>query len=272
MKTKLIIVFALLVNSVYAQNFKGIVTDSETHTALVDVAVFLETENATYHTNEMGVFVIPNLVVPSKIKITAIGYETLEATITTSESQTFKLTPTHSVRLKEVAVNSGISSQYKQISKMDIKMRGVNNSQEVLRIVPGLFIGQHQGGGKSEQIFIRGFDSDHGTDISLTADGIPINLVSQAHGQGYADAHFIIPETIGTVDFKKGTYYAEKGNFNTAGYVDFKTQNTISQNILKLEGGMFNTARIMGMFDILSEKQKAKQQSWYVATEYNYSD
>ncbi len=141
-----------------------------------------------------------------------------------------------------------------------------------MRIVPGLFIGQHQGGGKAEQIFIRGFDCDHGTDISLNVDGMPINMVSHAHGQGYADAHFIIPETIEAIDFKKGSYYAEKGNFNTAGFVDFKTANSIDQNLVKLEGGMFNSKRIVGLFNLLNDTQKAKQQSWYVASEYNYSD
>jgi outer membrane cobalamin receptor len=71
-------------------------------------------------------------------------------------------------------------------------------------MVPGLFIGQHAGGGKSEQIFLRGFDLDHGTDIRLTVDGIPVNMVSHAHGQGYADLHFVIPEMVEGVDFKKG--------------------------------------------------------------------
>jgi len=111
-------------------------------------------------------------------------------------------------------------------------MRGVNNSQEILRLVPGLFIGQHQGGGKAEQIFLRGFDCDHGTDVSLNVDGMPINMVSHAHGQGYADAHFIIPETIESIDFKKGAYYAEKGNFDTGGFVDLKPPILFS-NMLK---------------------------------------
>ncbi|MEJ0080580.1 MAG: Plug domain-containing protein [Puia sp.] len=65
-------------------------------------------------------------------------------------------------------------------------LRDVSNSQEILRLVPGLFIGQHQGGGKAEQIFLRGFDCDHGTDVSLNTDNMPINMVSHAHGQGYA--------------------------------------------------------------------------------------
>ena len=151
-------------------------------------------------------------------------------------------------------------------------MRGVTNSQEVLRIVPGLFIGQHQGGGKAEQIFLRGFDCDHGTDIALFADGIPVNLVSHAHGQGYADSHFIIPETIGDVIFKKGPYYAERGDLCTSGFVNFNTRNSLDTNVVRLEGGMFNTYRALGMFNLLNKEQKRKGQSWYVASEYRYTD
>ncbi|HRN45176.1 MAG TPA: Plug domain-containing protein, partial [Flavobacterium sp.] len=104
------------------------------------------------------------------------------------------------------------------ISKIDLETTPVNSSQEILRKVPGLFIGQHAGGGKAEQIFLRGFDIDHGTDITISVDGMPVNMVSHAHGQGYADLHFIIPETVEKIDFGKGTYYANKGDFATAGY------------------------------------------------------
>jgi len=87
------------------------------------------------------------------------------------------------------------------ISNIDLQTNPVNNSQELLRKVPGLFIGQHAGGGKAEQIFLRGFDIDHGTDINISVDGMPVNMVSHAHGQGYADLHFLIPETVEKIDF-----------------------------------------------------------------------
>ncbi len=101
---------------------------------------------------------------------------------------------------------------------------------------------------------------------------MPVNMVSHAHGQGYADTHFIIPETIGYVNFKKGPYYAEKGDFSTTGYVDYHTMDVLPINTVKLEGGMFHTFRLLGMFNLLDEKAKARQQSWYVATEYRYTD
>jgi outer membrane cobalamin receptor len=150
-------------------------------------------------------------------------------------------------------------------------MRGINNSQEVLRMVPGLFIGQHAGGGKAEQIFLRGFDLDHGTDINIAVDGMPVNMVSHAHGQGYADLHFVIPELVDNVTFKKGTYYAEKGNFTTTGFVDFKTLNALQNNSVKVEAGMFSTYRTIAMLNLLDKKTIAKGQSWYVAGEYMYT-
>ena len=146
-------------------------------------------------------------------------------------------------------------------------MRAINNTQEALRLVPGLFIGQHAGGGKAEQMFLRGFDLDHGTDISISVDGMPVNMVSHAHGQGYADLHFVIPELIGNANFKKGLYHPEKGNFATTGYVDFNTIDRLSANSIKLEAGQFNTFRTVGMMNLLGGKAIKKDQSAYIATE-----
>ena len=130
------------------------------------------------------------------------------------------------ISLDEVVISPKVNA-LNMISHIDIQINPVNSSQDILRQVPGLFIGQHAGGGKAEQIFLRGFDLDHGTDISITADGLPVNMVSHAHGQGYADLHFVIPETIENIDFGKGPYYADKGNFNTSGYVNFKTKQRV---------------------------------------------
>ncbi|MEP7277266.1 MAG: TonB-dependent receptor [Bacteroidota bacterium] len=177
-----------------------------------------------------------------------------------------------SIELSSVTISAHAGDQYKPISRADIAMRGVNNSQEVLRIIPGIVIGQHQGGGKAEQIFLLGFDADHGTDFRLEVDGLPINMVSHAHGQGFADSHFIIPETIQRVDFKKGLYSAAKGDFTTTGSVDFNTKNALTENTVKLEAGMFKTVRALAMFNLLNSKAKQKQQSWYLASEYRYSN
>lgn len=153
------------------------------------------------------------------------------------------------------------------ISKVDLKVNPVNSSQEVLRTVPGLFIAQHAGGGKAEQMFLRGFDIDHGTDINISVDGMPVNMVSHAHGQGYADLHFLQPETIESVDFDKGPYNMSKGDLATAGYVAFKTKDRMD-NEVSLEVGQFNTQRLRASFSFLDNPN----QSFYVSSSYLMSD
>ena len=166
------------------------------------------------------------------------------------------------------SANNGI---FKTISDLDIHLRPINNSQEVLRMVPGLFIGQHAGGGKSEQIFLRGFDIDHGTDINLTVDGIPVNMVSHAHGQGYADLHWVIPELIDKINFNKGPYFADKGNFTTAGFVEFKTKDYLENSFIKAEGGQFGTFRGITGINLIKPKQDRRNQSLFFAGEASFT-
>ena len=151
------------------------------------------------------------------VLISAIGYAAKQ--VNTSNSENILLARA-AFNLKEVVIAANTKNIYSTVSKIDLNQRPVNSAQEFLRYVPGLFIAQHQGGGKAEQIFLRGFDVDHGTDVKISVDGMPVNMPSHAHGQGYADLHFVIPELVKTIDYGKGSYYAEQGNFNTAGYVE----------------------------------------------------
>ena len=116
--------------------------------------------------------------------------------------------------------------------------------------MPGLFIGQHAGGGKAEQLFLRGFDLDHGTDVRLSVDGMPVNMVSHAHGQGYADLHFVIPELVQGLDFGKGPYAPEQGNLATAGWVNFRTRTALDSSFAKLEAGPYDTYRAVAAVDV----------------------
>jgi outer membrane cobalamin receptor len=145
----------------------------------------------------------------------------------------------------------------------------VKSSQEIVRKVPELFIGQNAISGKAEQIFLRAFDIDHGSDIAISVYGIPLNMVSHAHGQGYADLHFVIPEKVEKIDFGKGTYYASKGDFATTGYVTFQTKEKLDKSSISIETGQFNTLRTLGMFNLLGNQKK---QSAYIATEYILTD
>jgi TonB family protein len=106
----------------------------------------------------------------------------------------------------------------------EFRLRPVGSVADILRVTPGLLVVQHAGGGKANQYFLRGFDADHGTDVGLSIDGIPINMVSHAHGQGYSDTNFIIPELIDRVEITKGPYFAEQGDFATAGTINLVTK------------------------------------------------
>ena len=123
------------------------------------------------------------------------------------------------------------------ISQDDLKYRSRTQVSDILRQVPGLMVSQHAGGGKSDQYFIRGFDADHGTDIAIYADGVPVNMPSHGHGQGYADTHFLIPETIAAVDVHKGPYAARFGDFYTAGAMELSTLDRVDGPTLWIAGG-----------------------------------
>ncbi len=117
-----------------------------------------------------------------------------------------------------------------------------------MRLTPGLIIGQHHGGGKGDQILFRGFDSDHGTDFAVFVDGIPVNMVSHAHGQGYADLHWLIPETVERVEIYKGPYFPQLGDFATSGAMNIITKKRDKDSTLTLSGGSYNTQRYVGIF------------------------
>ena len=126
---------------------------------------------------------------------------------------------------------------------------------QVLRLIPGFIAVEHSGGaGKADQYFLRGFDADHGTDVAFFSDGMPINLRSHAHGQGYTDLNFIIPETIEGIDVHKGSYLPEYGDFATAGAVNFRTRETVKEGVVQSAGGQFDTQRHLLMFSPTKEK------------------
>jgi len=130
----------------------------------------------------------------------------------------------------------------------DLELRPTNTPSDVMRLTPGLIIGQHHGGGKADQILFRGFDSDHGTDFAVFIDGIPVNMVSHAHGQGYADLHWLIPETIERVEIYKGPYFVQLGDFATSGAMNIITKKKDKDSTLTLSGGSYNTQRYVGIF------------------------
>ncbi len=116
---------------------------------------------------------------------------------------------------------------------------------EVLEAVPGLLISQHSGEGKANQYYLRGFNLDHGTDFATSVAGIPVNMPSHAHGQGYSDLNFLIPELVSGVQYQKGPYSAEQGDFSTAGSANIHYVNALEKGIGRAGGGEQGFGRIL---------------------------
>ena len=254
----------------YSQaNVQGRVIDAVSRQPLEGATIGQREKNVAT-TDQYGQFSIKALAESSDLTVSYIGYRTATVSAVKGRETLIEMQP-DLVNMKDVVVlHSNSLSKFSTLAKIDLDLKPVRNTQELMRLVPGLFIAQHAGGGKAEQIFLRGFDNDHGTDIQVSIDGLPVNMVSHAHGQGYADAHFIIPETVNNIDFGTGPYYTQRGNFNTSGYVAFSTFNKIRQSMVQVEAGRFNTLRTVAMIDLL-RKNKDKQ-SAYVAGEFYYTD
>lgn len=114
---------------------------------------------------------------------------------------------------------------------------------EILEFVPGVIVTQHSGDGKANQYFLRGFNLDHGTDFATTVAGMPANMRTHAHGQGYTDLNFLIPELVERVDYRKGPYYAELGDFANAGAAQMKLFDRLPRGIATLTLGEHDFTR-----------------------------
>jgi outer membrane receptor protein involved in Fe transport len=140
------------------------------------------------------------------------------------------------------------------VGATEIQDRPILRAGEILETIPGVIITQHAGGGKANQYFLRGFNLDHGTDFAIFLDGMPLNLPSHAHGEGYADMNTVTPEFVERVDFQKGPYYANIGNYGSAGSTDVVFFKTLPQNFFKVEGGMYGYGRaVFGVSQKLGE-------------------
>jgi hypothetical protein len=264
------LVFLVLLSSVTAgaHEIRGKVFGTDKK-PLSGVGVYNNNSAAYTYSDDSGYFELGNSSVNDVITFYSLGYATFKLIIREAQlgSPVEIVLRESAVSLDQVVLTSKLNA-LNSIVAVDLNTQPVKSSQEILRKVPGLVIGQHAGGGKAEQLFLRGFDIDHGTDLAIAVDGIPVNLVSHAHGQGYSDLHFIIPETIENVNFEKGPYDINHGNFATAGNVELKTRKTIDANTIAMEVGQFNSLRGLGMIKLLDEEKS----NAYMATELVLTD
>ena len=135
------------------------------------------------------------------------------------------------------------SASQGNVGQEQLNYRPISRPGEILETVPGLIASQHSGEGKANQYYLRGFNLDHGTDFLTQIDGVPVNQVSNAHGQGWTDTNFLIPELIKTLSYQKGNYYAENGDFSSAGAANIQYFNDLSNDLVKFTEGSFDYYR-----------------------------
>ena len=242
----------------YPPQLSGTVVDTSS-AVIAGATVQVRSDNGTVQrtaqSDRSGAFLVSGLAAGNyRLVVSNPGFEPKEIhfTIGTSAAPApLRITLTVSAVSTTIKVQGreddliGIAESATQgtVGAKEIQDRPILRSGEVLETVPGLIITQHAGGGKANQYFLRGFNLDHGTDFAIFLDGMPLNLPSHAHGEGYSDMNIVIPEFVKRVDFEKGPYYANVGNFGSAGAADVEFFKTLPQNFFQVEGGAYTYGR-----------------------------
>ena len=146
---------------------------------------------------------------------------------------------------RETAADGAESASEGTVTPEQLVNRPLLRPAEVLEAVPGLVVTQHSGDGKANQYFLRGFNLDHGTDFATSVDGVPVNMPTHAHGQGYSDLNFVIPELIERIDYRKGVYHAEDGDFSAAGAADIHYRRSLDAPFATVTAGQEGYRRIV---------------------------
>ncbi len=268
----LLILFICMAGTAMAHSgsLRGMVKDEASRKPVEGASIYIREAKISAVTDIFGNYFIKGIEEGEyTLIISHVGYEQTTTTIKIEDGITAEIASSmkHTdVSLNSVTINAKKDISLSSVSGLDLKLRPVNTAQDMLRMVPGLFISQHQGGGKAEQLFLRGFDVDHGTDVNIMVDGMPVNMVSHAHGQGYADLHFLVPELVEKINFGTGPYQIDKGNFTTAGWVEFKTKDYLDNSFVKLEGGNFGHTRSLVGVNLIDKNDD--KQTAYVVAEY----
>jgi outer membrane receptor protein involved in Fe transport len=221
------------------------------------------------------VFSMPNFAVarrdavvapPSPARLDVTLYFTLSADVTVTGLSRF----TNLADVQDPAANLvGIAQAASQgaVTARQLEARPLLRAGEVLETVPGVIVSQHSGEGKANQYYLRGFNLDHGTDFATTVAGMPVNMPTHAHGHGYTDLNFLIPELVSGVQYSKGPYYAEQGDFATAGAANINYANALPQAVVRVTGGGFGYGRALAAASL--ERGRG---TWLGALELEHND
>jgi outer membrane cobalamin receptor len=175
----------------------------------------------------------------------------LTALVLASSFTNAEETPAHRLETVEVIgreinlLGDAVSASEGIVGQAELNLRPILRTGEILELVPGMVVTQHSGTGKANQYFLRGFNLDHGTDFATHVDGMPVNMRTHGHGQGYTDLNFIIPETLAQLAYKKGAYYSDIGDFSGAGGASITTANKVEKGSVELNLGQDGYYRLL---------------------------
>ncbi|HEX7087948.1 MAG TPA: TonB-dependent receptor [Vicinamibacterales bacterium] len=178
---------------------------------------------------------------PGRLQVDAVLPLALNADVTVTGKATFT-NPADAVTPLDLT-GVALAASQGAITARQLDARPILRTGEVLETIPGVAISQHSGEGKANQYYLRGFNLDHGTDFATVVAGVPVNMPTHGHGHGYSDLNFLVPELVSGVQFAKGPYFAEQGDFATAGSAVISYVNTLDRPIVRLTGGAHGFAR-----------------------------
>ncbi|MCC7265506.1 MAG: TonB-dependent receptor [Candidatus Latescibacteria bacterium] len=236
----------------------GTVSDSTSGEPLAGVVVLLADTPLGTLSNSQGRFELPRVAPGAYIlQLSLVGYAPISRPVQVragGETALDLRLSSRPIHLGETLVQAGrltnlvgiaASANQGVVGASDLALRPLLRPGEVVENIPGVIVTQHSGSGKANQYFMRGFNLDHGTDLAISVDGVPINMRSHAHGQGYADLNFLLPELVAGVDFRKGPYYAEVGDFGAAGAFEIRYYDRLPAGLVHLEAGQVGYARAL---------------------------
>jgi hypothetical protein len=244
---------ALLTGAASAQSARlaGTVTEADSARPLADVNVAVVGTALGAVTDAAGRFALDVAAGTHTLRASSVGFGDAEATVAVRAGETARVALTlvsTDADLGEIVVEGrsanlvGVATAASSglVGQEQIAVRPLLRVGEVLETVPGAIVTQHSGSGKANQFFLRGFNLDHGTDFAASVDGVPMNLPTHAHGQGYLDLNFLIPELVETVAFEKGPQNAAAGDFAAAGRAEIRLARRLDVGIAEAEAGSDN--------------------------------
>jgi hypothetical protein len=183
-------------------------------------------------------------ILPAAASSQGVPPDSARARLDSAKTRVVNLAPLAVMGRIDNLIGRASTASEGHVGRPELRSRPITREGELLETVPGVIVTQHSGEGKANQYFVRGFNLDHGTDFATRIEGMPVNMVSHAHGQGWTDLNFLIPELVDHLDYRLGVYHAELGDFGSAGGAEFRLARSLARPFATVGTGANGLARI----------------------------